>query len=69
MNQLALYWGTKVYFYDRDQGVSTDDLIEDIKGFLIEKGDLQKGDVFINTLSMPVSKQRKTNTVKLSVVE
>ncbi|KQS23800.1 pyruvate kinase [Dyadobacter sp. Leaf189] len=69
MNQLALYWGTKVYYYDRDQGVSTDDLIEDIKTFLVEKGELQKGDVFINTLSMPVSRQRKTNTVKLSVVE
>lgn len=69
MNQLALYWGTKVFFYDRDQGVTTDDLIEDIKLFLLEKGELQKGDVFINTLSMPVSKQRKTNTVKLSIVE
>ncbi|TDE11589.1 pyruvate kinase [Dyadobacter psychrotolerans] len=69
MNQLALYWGTKVFFYDRDQGVTTDDLIEDIKLFLVEKGELQKGDVFINTLSMPVSKQRKTNTVKLSIVE
>jgi pyruvate kinase len=68
-NQLALYWGTTVFFYDKDQGVSTDDLIEDIKQFLIEKGELKKGDVFINTLSMPVSKQRKTNTVKLSVVE
>jgi pyruvate kinase len=69
MNQLALYWGTKVYFYDRDQDVSTDDLIDDIKQFLVEKGELQKGDVFINTLSMPVSRLRKTNTVKLSVVE
>ncbi|TLU98185.1 pyruvate kinase [Dyadobacter luticola] len=69
MNQLALYWGTKVFYYDRDQGVSTDDLIEDIKLFLVEKGELTKGDVFINTLSMPVSRQRKTNTVKLSVVE
>ena len=69
MNQLALYWGTKVFYYDRDQGVTTDDLLEDIKLFLLEKGELQKGDVFINTLSMPVSKQRKTNTVKLSIVE
>jgi pyruvate kinase len=69
MNQLALYWGTKVFYYDRDQGVTTDDLIEDIKLFLVDKGELQKGDVFINTLSMPVSKQRKTNTVKLSIVE
>ncbi len=69
MNQLALYWGTKVFFYDKDQGLSTDDLIEDVKQFLITKGELQKGDVFINTLSIPVSKQRKTNTVTLSIVD
>ena len=69
MNQLALYWGTNVFYYDKDQGASTDDLIEDIKQFLIAKGELQKGDVFINTLSIPVSRQRKTNTVALSVVE
>jgi pyruvate kinase len=69
MNQLALYWGTKVFYYDKDQGVSTDDLIEDIKQFLVAQGELQKGDVFINTLSIPVSRQRKTNTVTLSIVE
>jgi pyruvate kinase len=69
LNQLALYWGTKVYYYDKDQDISTDDLIEDIKKFLVEKGELQKGDVFINTLSIPVSKQRKTNTVTLSIVD
>jgi pyruvate kinase len=69
LNQLALYWGTNVYYYDKDQGASTDDLIEDIKKFLVEKGQLQKGDVFINTLSIPVSKQRKTNTVTLSIVD
>ncbi|WP_025764409.1 pyruvate kinase [Dyadobacter tibetensis] len=69
MNQLALYWGTKVFFYDKDQDVSTDQLVEDIKSFLIEKKELEKGDVFINCLSMPISKKRKTNTVKISVVE
>lgn len=68
LNQLALYWGTKVFFYDKDQEVSTDLLIEDIKAFLVEKGELTRGDIFVNTLSMPVSKARKTNTVKLSQV-
>ncbi|MCU7371226.1 hypothetical protein PEC18_10215 [Paucibacter sp. O1-1] len=46
MNQLALCWGTKVFYYDRDQDVSTDDLIEDIKQILVERGELQSGDVF-----------------------
>ncbi|PWJ57648.1 pyruvate kinase [Dyadobacter jejuensis] len=69
MNQLALYWGTKVFYYDKEEQISTDKLVEDIKSFLIEKKELEKGDVFINCLSMPLSKKRKTNTVKISVVE
>lgn len=69
MNTLALYWGTKAYFYESDDNISSDDLINDIKNFLVEKGELQKGDIFINTLSMPVSEHSKTNALKLSVVE
>lgn len=65
---LSLYWGVKTVYYDRED-LSTDDLIEDIKQVLIQKGALETGDVFVNTLSMPVSKHRKTNAVKLSIVE
>jgi pyruvate kinase len=65
---LSLYWGVKTIYYDREE-LSTDDLIEDIKQVLIQKGALETGDVFVNTLSMPVSKHRKTNAVKLSIVE
>lgn len=65
---LSLYWGVKTVYYDRE-GLSTDDLIEDIKQVLIQKGALETGDVFVNTLSMPVSKHRRTNAVKLSIVE
>lgn len=69
MNTLALYWGTKVYYYESDDTISSDELINDVKTFLIKKGDLSKGDIFINTLSMPVSAHSKTNALKLSVVE
>lgn len=65
---LALYWGVKTVYYDRED-LSTDDLIEDIKQVLIEKGALHTGDIFVNTLSMPLSKHRRTNAVKLSVVD
>ena len=67
MCTLALYWGVKAIYYDRED-LSSDDLIEDIKQVLIEKGALHTGDIFVNTLSMPISKHRKTNAVKLSVV-
>ena len=69
MNTLSLYWGVKTIYYDSENHPSTDALIEDIKKVLVEKGALQSGDVFINTLSMPVDAQRKTNAVKLSIVE
>lgn len=65
---LSLYWGVKTVYYDRED-LSTDDLIEDIKQVLIEKGALHTGDIFVNTLSMPLSKHRRTNAVKLSVVD
>ena len=69
MNTLALYWGVKTVYYDQENHPSTDALIEDIKRVLVEKGALKSGDVFINTLSMPVDAQRKTNAVKLSIVD
>jgi pyruvate kinase len=69
MNTLGLYWGTKVFYYEGDESASTDELIDDIKQILVDKGELEKGDVFINTLSMPISRHRKTNALKLSVVE
>jgi pyruvate kinase len=69
MNTLGLYWGTKAFYYQGDETSSTDSLIEDIKEFLIKRGELESGDVFINTLSMPISRHRKTNALKLSVVE
>ena len=68
IDTLSLYWGVKAIYYDRE-GLSSDDLIEDIKKVLVEKGALQSGDVFVNTLSMPVAKHRKTNAVTLSIVE
>ncbi len=65
---LALYWGVKTVYYDRED-LSSDDLIEDIKQILVDREALHTGDIFVNTLSMPVSKHRKTNAVKLSVVD
>ena len=36
---------------------------------LVKKGELKKGDLFINTLSLPLQDNNRTNTVKLSKVE
>ena len=68
MNTLGLYWGTKVFYYEAKEEFSTDETIADIKKVLVENGTLVEGDVFINTLSMPISANSKTNALKLSIV-
>jgi pyruvate kinase len=67
--QLALYWGVEVLSYTFDTEVDVDQTIRDIRKVLVDNGTLTTGDIFINTLSMPLSRNRKTNTVRLTIVE
>lgn len=69
MNTLALYWGVYVLPFIPDEAKNADETVREIKQKLIERGDLKTGDIYINVLSMPMSKHRKTNTVRLSVAE
>ncbi|UOR04005.1 pyruvate kinase [Hymenobacter aerilatus] len=62
---LSLVWGVRAFYYDRMN--STDSTITDLKNILTTTGHLQKGDVFINTASMPITEKGKTNMVKVSV--
>ncbi|MFD2248111.1 pyruvate kinase [Pontibacter ruber] len=66
LSTLNLVWGTRGFFYDKFE--STDATIADIKQILIDSGYLNKGDVFINTASMPLVEQKRTNMIKLSIV-
>ena len=45
--------------------VSTDDTISDIKIFLKNNGLVAKGDLIINTASMPIGENGKTNANNL----
>ncbi|RPD46959.1 pyruvate kinase [Hymenobacter sediminis] len=65
LTTLSLIWGVRGFYYDRM--VSTDSTVSDIKYALTTTGHLQKGDVFINTASMPINEKGKTNMVKVSV--
>lgn len=67
--QLSLYSGVQVFVVDTMKGKNVEQVVDTIKDFLIEKGELQKGDLFINTLSLPLQDNNRTNTVKLSKVE
>lgn len=65
LNTLNLVWGVRGFFYDKVE--STDGTISDIKQILLDGSYIQKGDVFINTASMPINEQKRTNMIKLSI--
>ena len=67
MNQLSLVWGVTVFYYDKFE--STDKTFEDVQKFLVEKGELEVGDRVINLASMPITKKKRTNVIKMSIVE
>lgn len=67
-SQLSLYWGVEVFSLDNMQTGSESDIVESAKKFLVEKNKLEVGDKFVNTLSVPLLQDRRTNTVRLSKV-
>jgi pyruvate kinase len=67
LTQLSLVWGVKTFFYNKT--VSTDHTIADIKYLLKKQGYVAKGDMIINTASIPIEENGKTNMMKMSVVE
>lgn len=67
LGTLNLVWGVKAFYYDKFS--STDETITDTIEILKEKKLLKKGDVVINTASMPLHKRFRTNTLKITEVE
>jgi pyruvate kinase len=62
---LSLVWGVRGFYYDRFN--STDSTIADIKNILMTTGNLNAGNVFITTGTMPISERGRANMVKVSV--
>ncbi len=54
--QLSLYSGVQVFIMDHLKGKNVEEVVDTVKDFLVAKGELQKGDLFINTLSLPLQK-------------
>ena len=67
INQLSLSWGIQAFHYNKEE--SLDEMIVDQLEILKEKNLLKKGDVVVNTGSIPVSKHLPTNMLKISIVE
>ena len=69
LTQLSLYSGVEVFSSERMPNNHEGNLVEAAKDFLLAEGKLQKGDKIINTLSVPLQADNRTNTVRLSVVD
>ena len=67
LTQLGLYWGLQGFYYDKM--ASIDETFDDVEQILRRKGDLQTGDVFITTASMPLHWENRTNMLKIKKVE
>ncbi len=67
LNTLNLVWGVRGFYYDKF--VSTDETFHDILETLQDNKLVKKGDVVINSASMPIQEKSRTNTIKISVVK
>lgn len=67
LSTLSLVWGVSSFYYDKT--ISTDHTIADIKNLLKKKGYAESGDLIINTASIPLGENGKTNMLKLSYID
>lgn len=64
---LNLVWGVRSFFYDRF--TSTDETIVDVVEILKQRKKVKKGDILINTGSMPLKERLRTNMLKVTEVK
>ncbi len=67
LTRLNLMWGVTAYYYDM-QG-TIDEMIEDVTKDLKTKSIVVKGDVVVNTATLPQESRDHANMVKVSVVD
>lgn len=66
LKQMCLVWGVKTFLYSSQENINS--TLNEIEDQLVEKGHLNKGDIFINTASMPMHWQGHTNMLKIQTV-
>ena len=67
LSTLNLVWGVRCFYYDKY--TTTDETVEDTIVILKENGKVKKGNIIVNTGSMPLHKRLRTNMIKVTVVE
>ncbi len=66
INQLSLSWGVRAFHYAEEDSV--DDIIADQMEILKARGFIKKGDIVINTGSLPIHEHLPTNMLKIAKV-
>lgn len=64
---LNLFWGISAYYYNSEVG--TNETIDDVIAVLKKNNLVAKGDLTVNTATMPLTSMGKTNALKVSIVE
>jgi pyruvate kinase len=67
LSTLNLVWGVRCFHYNKFN--STDETIEDTCKILKDAQKINKGDIVVNTGSMPLHKRFRTNMLKITIVE
>ena len=67
LSTLNLVWGVHCFYYDKF--TTTDETIYDLAEILKRKKLVDKGDVIINTGSMPLQQRHRTNMMKITVID
>ena len=66
LSTLNLVWGVKCFYYDKF--TTTDETIEDVTNILLKSNHVKKGDIIINTGSMPIGERNRTNMLKITQI-
>ena len=67
INQLSLSWGVRAFHYAEENGI--DDIIDDQHTILKERAFIKKGDVVVNTGSLPIDQHLPTNMLKITKID
>jgi pyruvate kinase len=67
LNTLSLIWGVRGFFYDKF--VTTDVTMAEVNDVLKKNKLVKKGDVIINSASIPLENKGKTNMIKVTVID
>ncbi len=66
LNQLSLLWGVKAFYYN--SYTSTDNTIEEINQIAKEMKWVEKDDMLVNLMAMPIKEKGMVNTLRVSTV-